>query len=190
MMLYISADGVKNNFKSENGALFFRVAYILIFVGFTGGVSLLSSTIRKNSNADTQSEQTALPNCLHPEDLIPFTRKPLFTIVDSNNSHAYKNVKSVFGKPFVCLLSPHQNPTSIKGTSFGFWRLRFICDVDYSQIGSLFTMFLHSPLKALLHITEQTQLPAEKFEALKTAVQQVEKAIHDLFESKVGTFGT
>ncbi|MEJ1275012.1 suppressor of cancer cell invasion [Cricetulus griseus] len=30
-------------------------------------------------------------HCLHPGDLYPFTRKPLFIIVDSSNSVAYKN---------------------------------------------------------------------------------------------------
>jgi hypothetical protein len=30
------------------------------------------------------------PNNLYPEDLIPFTRYPLFLIIDSENSHAFK----------------------------------------------------------------------------------------------------
>jgi len=29
-------------------------------------------------------------NNLYPGDLIPFTRKPLFLIIDSDNSHAFK----------------------------------------------------------------------------------------------------
>lgn len=29
-------------------------------------------------------------NNLYPGDLIPFTRKPLFFIIDSDNSHAFK----------------------------------------------------------------------------------------------------
>ena len=30
------------------------------------------------------------PNSLYPEDLIPFTRYPLFLVIDSENSHAFK----------------------------------------------------------------------------------------------------
>lgn len=30
------------------------------------------------------------PNNLYPEDLIPFTRYPLFLVIDSENSHAFK----------------------------------------------------------------------------------------------------
>ncbi len=61
--------------------------------------------------------------------------------------------------------------------------------LDYSQIGSLFTMFLHSPLKALLHITEQTQLENERFEKLKEGVEIAEKAVHELLDAKFGSLG-
>ena len=39
----------------------------------------------KTDIVDTNS----LVNCLHPNDLVPFTRKPLFLIVDSPNSTAF-----------------------------------------------------------------------------------------------------
>uniref|UniRef100_A0A3B3VV75 Suppressor of cancer cell invasion n=1 Tax=Poecilia latipinna TaxID=48699 RepID=A0A3B3VV75_9TELE len=68
---------------------------------------------------------------LHPGDLFPFTRKPLFIIVDSSNSTAYKNFSNLFGQPLVCLLSPTVYPKSVQ---------------DQSQRGSLFTLFLYSPL--------------------------------------------
>uniref|UniRef100_A0A3P9NGN9 Suppressor of cancer cell invasion n=1 Tax=Poecilia reticulata TaxID=8081 RepID=A0A3P9NGN9_POERE len=68
---------------------------------------------------------------LHPGDLFPFTRKPLFVIVDSSNSTAYKNFSNLFGQPLVCLLSPTVYPKSVQ---------------DQSQRGSLFTLFLYSPL--------------------------------------------
>uniref|UniRef100_A0A8C4EPL3 Protein SCAI n=1 Tax=Dicentrarchus labrax TaxID=13489 RepID=A0A8C4EPL3_DICLA len=70
---------------------------------------------------------------LHPGDLFPFTRKPLFVIVDSSNSTAYKNFTNLFGQPLVCLLSPTVYPKSVQ---------------DQSQRGSLFTLFLYSPLLA------------------------------------------
>ncbi|PNJ19608.1 SCAI isoform 6, partial [Pongo abelii] len=53
---------------------------------------------------------------LHPGDLYPFTRKPLFIIVDSSNSVAYKNFTNLFGQPLVCLLSPTAYPKALQGT--------------------------------------------------------------------------
>lgn len=40
--------------------------------------------------ADKDMEPTALIHCLHPNDLIPFTRKPMFLIIDSTNSTTFK----------------------------------------------------------------------------------------------------
>ncbi|XP_026542529.1 protein SCAI [Notechis scutatus] len=75
---------------------------------------------------------------LHPGDLYPFTRKPLFVIVDSSNSVAYKNFTNLFGQPLVCLLSPTTYPKALQ---------------DQSQRGSLFTFFLNNPLMAFLFVS-------------------------------------
>uniref|UniRef100_A0A674EKQ6 Suppressor of cancer cell invasion n=1 Tax=Salmo trutta TaxID=8032 RepID=A0A674EKQ6_SALTR len=53
-------------------------------------------------------------NPFYPGDLFPFTRKPLFVIVDSSNSTAYKNFTNLFGQPLVCLLSPTVYPKSMQ----------------------------------------------------------------------------
>lgn len=67
-MLYISADG---SATSPTGAS-----------GYQGGVLM-------NRRASKADESATLSHCLHPMDLVPFTRRPLFLIVDSNNSSAY-----------------------------------------------------------------------------------------------------
>ncbi|XP_018588434.1 protein SCAI isoform X1 [Scleropages formosus] len=98
-----------------------------------------------NSNRDVVNGETVQKrnqaqkemHCLHPGDLFPFTRKPLFIIVDSSNSTAYKNFSNLFGQPVVCLLSPTVYPKSMQ---------------DQSQRGSLFTLFLYSPLMAFLYV--------------------------------------
>nr|XP_033818027.1 protein SCAI isoform X2 [Geotrypetes seraphini] len=77
-------------------------------------------------------------HCLHPGDLYPFTRKPMFVIVDSSNSVAYKNFTNLFGQPLVCLLSPTVYPKALQ---------------DQSQRGSLFTLFLNNPLMAFLFVS-------------------------------------
>ena len=52
---------------------------------------------------------------LHPGDLYPFTRKPLFVIVDSDNSSAFQHWSNLFGQPLACLLSPEIVPTTLQG---------------------------------------------------------------------------
>ncbi|KAG6392740.1 hypothetical protein SASPL_146965 [Salvia splendens] len=43
-----------------------------------------------SASANNHREQRNGSNILFPGDLIPFTRRPLFLIIDSNNSHAFK----------------------------------------------------------------------------------------------------
>ncbi|MEQ2312252.1 hypothetical protein AMECASPLE_028964 [Ameca splendens] len=103
-----------------------------------GGV--LTNTNRDVVNGETVQKRNQAQkemHCLHPGDLFPFTRKPLFIIVDSSNSTAYKNFTNLFGQPLVCLLSPTVYPKSVQ---------------DQSQRGSLFTLFLYSPLLAFSSI--------------------------------------
>uniref|UniRef100_A0A8C7UJM1 Suppressor of cancer cell invasion n=1 Tax=Oncorhynchus mykiss TaxID=8022 RepID=A0A8C7UJM1_ONCMY len=81
-----------------------------------GGV--LTNTNRDVVNGETVQKRNQAQkemHCLHPGDLFPFTRKPLFVIVDSSNSTAYKNFSNLFGQPLVCLLSPTVYPQSMQG---------------------------------------------------------------------------
>uniref|UniRef100_A0A672IKD8 Suppressor of cancer cell invasion n=1 Tax=Salarias fasciatus TaxID=181472 RepID=A0A672IKD8_SALFA len=80
-----------------------------------GGV--LTNTNRDVVNGETVQKRNQAQkemHCLHPGDLFPFTRKPLFVIVDSSNSSAYKNFTNLFGQPLVCLLSPTVYPKSVQ----------------------------------------------------------------------------
>ncbi|KAE9602854.1 putative protein SCAI [Lupinus albus] len=75
-------------------------------------------------------------NNLYPGDLIPFTRKPLFLIIDSDNSHAFKVLHGAErGETAALFLSPlkplFKNPS----------------DVNLHN-GSQFTFFLTAPLSA------------------------------------------
>ena len=72
------------------------------------------------------------PSCsLYPGDLSPFTRRPLFLVVDSDNSSAFaslcqsSNTSSPYGggggggsgfeQPLVVLMSPQETPTAFRG---------------------------------------------------------------------------
>lgn len=101
----------------------------------TANTTTATGTNASSSSATalSASSPTHVPSthCLHPADLVPFTRKPLFLIVDSSNSIAFNNILNVFGQPLLILMSPVEYPSSVQ---------------DRSEIGSLFTLFLHTPL--------------------------------------------
>ncbi|KAK8709977.1 hypothetical protein V6N13_145322 [Hibiscus sabdariffa] len=74
---------------------------------------------------------------LYPGDIIPFTRRPLFLIIDSDSSHAFKVLHGAErGETAALLLSPLRQIFKDPST------------VDISKNGSQFTFFLTAPLQA------------------------------------------
>lgn len=55
------------------------------------------------------------PKCLYPGDLYPFTRRPMFIIIDSDNSFVFQHVPRYFGQPLVTLMSPQDVPPHFQG---------------------------------------------------------------------------
>ncbi|XP_074654987.1 protein SCAI-like isoform X2 [Tubulanus polymorphus] len=133
MLLYVSADGSIRNTKHGDDP-----AYDY------GGV--ITNTRRETdiTNKNKRPGNLKDMHCVHPGDLYPYTRKPLFLIVDSDNSSVYQGFPTMFGQPVVCLLSPEQVPTTMQ---------------DQHQKGNLFTMFLHSPLTAFCYICNIIDIP-------------------------------
>ncbi|KAL5539596.1 hypothetical protein UlMin_044172 [Ulmus minor] len=89
-------------------------------------------------------------NNLYPGDIIPFTRRPLFLIVDSDNSHAFKVLHGAErGEPASILLSPlrpaFKNPSN----------------ADITENGSQFTFFLTAPLPAFCQLVELSSSDTE-----------------------------
>ncbi|XP_066397456.1 uncharacterized protein [Miscanthus floridulus] len=79
------------------------------------------------------------PNNLYPEDLIPFTRYPLFLVIDSENSHAFKAIHNAEkGEPAALLLSPRTS-SAMPG-------------VESTAHGSQFTYFLTAPMQAFCQL--------------------------------------
>ncbi|XP_077398919.1 protein SCAI isoform X3 [Vanacampus margaritifer] len=108
LLVYLSATGIfpSVNIESEGPFDF-------------GGV--LTNSNREFVNGEMiqkKSQSHKEMHCLHPGDLLPFTRKPLFIIVDSTNSTAYKNFTNMFGQPLVCLLSPKVYPKCVQDQAF------------------------------------------------------------------------
>eukprot|EP00257_Ricinus_communis_P022611 XP_015582392.1 protein SCAI [Ricinus communis] len=86
-------------------------------------------------------------NALYPGDIIPFTRRPLFLIIDSDSSHAFKVLHGAErGEPVALLLSP------LKQT------FRNLSDVSTTHSGSQFTFFLTAPLQAFCQMVGLTSV--------------------------------
>ncbi|KAM4664214.1 protein SCAI isoform 2-T2 [Discoglossus pictus] len=131
-----------------------------------GGV--LTNSNRDVVNGDAmhkRSQSYKEMHCLHPGDLYPFTRKPLFIIVDSSNSVAYKNFTNLFGQPLVCLLSPTSYPKAVQ---------------DHCQRGSLFTLFLNNPLMAFLFISGLSSMRRGLWEKCQDHLRKINRDIAQL----------
>ncbi|ORE07717.1 hypothetical protein BCV72DRAFT_304347 [Rhizopus microsporus var. microsporus] len=131
-----------------------------------GGIAT-GSGVGISSGSTSTPKHTEVPSvhCLHPADLIPFTRKPLFLIIDSDYSIAFKNMPSIFGQPFMCLMSPTEYPSSVQ---------------DKSEIGSLFTLFLHTPLLGFCSVSDIGNLDQQKWDECVQKVSIMEKTIGQL----------
>lgn len=104
-------------------------------------------------------------NVLYPADLIPYTRKPLFLIVDSTHSTVFGQLSSVFEQPLMCLMSPTEYPSSVQ---------------DRSEIGSLFTLFLHTPLLGFCSVSDIGNLDQEKWNECVDLISKMEGKIGDI----------
>ncbi|PKA66243.1 hypothetical protein AXF42_Ash006940 [Apostasia shenzhenica] len=113
------------------------------------------------------------PNNLYPSDLVPFTRKPLFLIVDSYNSNGFKNIyREGKGMTMAILLSP-VSEAPVVGYSDESAR---------TQNTSQFTMFLTAPVQAFclllgisgMNIEKETYDNADK--VFSSSIDELERA--------------
>ncbi|XP_069121235.1 protein SCAI-like isoform X2 [Argopecten irradians] len=154
MLLYISADGCLGNAKRNDDA-----AYDL------GGVVTNSRKDGDIMNRNKRSGTLKEMHCLHPGDIYPYCRKPMFLIIDSDNSSAFQNFPNLFGQPVVCLLSQEQVPTTMQ---------------DH-QKGNLFTLFLHSPLMAFCYVCNINDIPITKWEKCQGQIDKFMSEASKLF---------
>lgn len=139
------------------------------------GGSVLNLNAATGTSSSDPTFTTPSVHCLHPADLIPFTRKPLFLIIDSDNSIKFKGMPNVFDQPVMCLMSPVEYPSSVQ---------------DKSEIGSLFTLFLHTPLLGFCSVSDIGNLDQQKWDACVQKICDMEKAIGDLLisDASVGMY--
>ncbi|CAF3324449.1 unnamed protein product [Rotaria socialis] len=180
LFLYISADGYDTHLKS-------KVEQSYDFGGVktnnrcddkienaNSPPTSATNTLGKKSSSSILTTTTATPPIgpvkdvynIFPGDLYPFLRKPLFLIIDSNNSIAFQNMPNLFGQPFISLLSPIKLPTVFH---------------DYQNKGSLFTLFLTSPVFAFCFVCHVNDLTSEQWNLCQEHINKIICEITKLF---------
>ncbi|EPZ35312.1 hypothetical protein ROZALSC1DRAFT_27090 [Rozella allomycis CSF55] len=147
-----------NCFKdiSDNGVL-------LLYFSGEGTVSENSETNLGGISTSTKKDQVkSIKECLHLTDIVPFTRKPLVLIADSNVSNAYSSFTSPFDSPTLFLLSPTKVSEHLK---------------DPSVSGNLFTLFLLNPILAICMVCNISEIQADIWAKAKEEIQNSEISI-------------
>ncbi|KAI9471544.1 hypothetical protein LPJ55_002136 [Coemansia sp. RSA 990] len=161
VLLYLSSDGQYANATDETSKT------IAAQNGYIGGVSTMR---RATSEANQDRGVEQLIHTLHPADLVPFTRKALFLIVESECSMAYRNIPNLFNQPLLCLLSPTTYPVQ-------------------TNTGNIYTFFLHSPIVAFCVIAQITTMSAGKWTQLHRMFDEFEDAVWDVLLAQVSDAG-
>nr|CAD7569492.1 unnamed protein product [Timema californicum] len=144
LLLYLSADGCFSPVKHPED------------MGYDLG-GLLTSSKKEIDHLNKKTVQMKEMHCLYPGDLYPFTRKPLFIIVDSDNSFVFQHIPRYFGQPLIVLMSPQDVPSTFQ---------------DQQHNGSLFTLFLHSPLTAFCFICNILNVPIHHWERCQSYIDR------------------
>lgn len=146
-----------------------------------------------SSKRDGEHKKQKEAHCLYPGDLYPFTRRPLFVIVDSDNSFVFQHIPRYFGQPLVTLMSPQDTPPAFLGNCYiKTFILNMSTNVlcaDQQHNGSLFTLFLHSPLTAFCYCCNLTSIPFHHWERCQSFVDRFVTEASRLFaRSRVGEY--
>eukprot|EP01122_Echinamoeba_exundans_P002632 TRINITY_DN1258_c0_g1_i2.p1 TRINITY_DN1258_c0_g1~~TRINITY_DN1258_c0_g1_i2.p1 ORF type:complete len:557 (+),score=65.32 TRINITY_DN1258_c0_g1_i2:77-1747(+) len=143
LVLYVSADGEKG-FSMRSGSDPHPRPYS------KGGIML-----RPEAKPETPASGLYVSkDCLYSDDLLPFLRRPLLFIIDSDNSGSFTSLSStIFGAPILVLASPHR---SLPGL------------LEPEQAGSLFSFFLSDPVSAFCFTISRSVMTAQYYDELQS----------------------
>lgn len=91
------------------------IYFITVAYDIGGLITSSKNDLYRDANKDSKNKVKE-PLCFHPGDLYPFTRRPLFVIIDSDNSYVFQNIPRHFGQPLVILMSPLELPHPMHGS--------------------------------------------------------------------------
>lgn len=98
------------------------------------------------------------------EDLIPFTRRPLFLVLDSPGPTSFEGCTSMFGQPLVILMAPAETPAEVPSAQ---------------TIGSLFNLFLTQPVHALCVSCNIEELENDVYAAAENTLSTIFGSIYE-----------
>ncbi|TRY63940.1 hypothetical protein TCAL_10957 [Tigriopus californicus] len=151
LLLFISGDGCFST-KPSPVDRSYDLGGVLLSTKKDSSESIITPLV-----SSKQILHTCESNCLHPGDLQPFTRRPLFLIVDSDNSVAFGSLQRIFDQPLIVLMSPQEIPTAFQ---------------DDRHKGSLYSLFLHSPLSGFAFITNIVDIPIHLWDKCQAYVDR------------------
>ncbi|KAJ0183623.1 hypothetical protein K1T71_000046 [Dendrolimus kikuchii] len=151
LLLYISAEGQMEQ-PSKNAEDGYDTGGLIT----TSKSDIYRDCSKEGKSVSYKDSKYKELQCLFPGDLYPFTRRPLFIIIDSDNSYVFQYIPRLFAQPLVILMSPVELPTNYQ---------------DRPQQGNLFTLFLHSPLTAFCYCCDIRNLSLSYWERGQTYVE-------------------
>jgi hypothetical protein len=95
-------------------------------------------------------------------------------VVDSDNSAAFAAMPRHFDQPQVVLMSQQETPAAFQGrmTSEGVLLQLTAISSDNSHKGSLYTLFLHSPLSGFCFVTNIVDIPLHLWDKCLTYIDR------------------
>ncbi|KAJ7532686.1 hypothetical protein O6H91_13G014400 [Diphasiastrum complanatum] len=140
-----------------------------------------AKSVNSNSGLWLGSRRSSGFSYLYPSDIIPFTRRPLYIVIDSDNSSVFETtlypISKVLGgdergESVVLLLSPVSQPIDDK--------------VSHTQAGgNLFTFFLTAPVLALCRLAGVSATDIQQ-----GTYEQSEKQLSELFQEWAAIFSS
>lgn len=177
LLLYISAEGTQ-----KYPAINQRLNGLTLTTHSQPSTPDVSHSIEESQSSSPTSLEIET-NTLLPIDLLPFTRKKLFVIIESNNSDAFKNFNSTFHHYCLCLLSPKiydmdSSQEEIGSSSGG--------SVNSELRGGLLTLFLYSPVTAFCVTASKKSITQEIYDRLLKGVSIIFDDIFKLLMNMEG----
>ena len=99
--------------------------------GYTLGIP--TTHLVKGKPALGETPEATFVHSLHPGDLVPFSRRPLFVIVEGGVAEHWRTFPTVFAAPIVILAGPQAWSPKITGT------FPFCCCASYLRAKKILT---------------------------------------------------
>ncbi|XP_071718382.1 uncharacterized protein [Rutidosis leptorrhynchoides] len=139
LLLYLSAPEHNVNTVDSDATSTSPISSACDYTSVPAEENVLNCSAYQSGGVNLGAKGNGGLNLVYPCDLLPFTRRPLFLVIDSGNSNHFKALNmTVKGEQVAMLLSP-SSPSPIHGA----------LDPRQSS-GSQFTSFLTAPLQAFL----------------------------------------